>query len=73
MLQRTHLLELSLVAFALDDRLLLSLGFGRLGLEGGDPAITLDSGVGLESVLVAVELEVEFSSSILGDIRDIGL
>lgn len=70
---RTHLLELGFVAFALNNRLFLSLGLGRFGLEGGNPAITLDGAVGLESVLLAVQLEVQLVGSILDDIRDIGL
>jgi hypothetical protein len=68
-----QLLELSLVGLARGDGLLLGLGLGGLGLEGGDPAVTLGGAGGLESVLVAAQLEVELVGAILGDVRDVRL
>lgn len=68
----TQLLELGLVAVAGGDGLLLGLGSRRLGLESGNPAVALGGAGSLESVLVAVDLEVELVA-LLGDITNIGL
>lgn len=68
-----QLLELSLVALAGGDVLLLGLGLGSLGLEGSNPAVTLGATGGLEGVLLAVDLEQELVDAILADVGDIGL
>lgn len=71
--QLTQLLQLSLVALAGSDGLLLSLGGGSLGLESGEPAVTLTTVGGLEGVLLTVDLEVELVGAVLGDVTNIGL
>lgn len=69
----TQLLELSLVALATGDGLLLRLGSGGLGLDGGNPAVTLTRVGGLEGVLDTVNLEEELVGSLLGDVGSISL
>lgn len=69
----TQLLELSLVALATGDGLLLRLGSGGLGLNGGNPAVTLSSVGSLEGVLGAVSLEEELVGALLGDVGSISL
>ena len=69
----TQLLKLSLVTLARGDGLLLSLSLSRLGLEGDNPAVTLGSASGLESVLLAVDLEVQLTGALLGDVGDLSL
>lgn len=69
----TELLDLLLVGFAGNNAL-----FGGLGLldglfDGDEPSIALSSGGSLESVLVAVKLEVEREDTILAQFRRIGL
>lgn len=71
--KRTQLGQSVLVALARGDGLLLSLGDSSLGLNGGDPAVTLSSVGGLEGVLVAMVLEVELVGALLGDVANIGL
>lgn len=71
--QHTQLLELSLVALALDDGFLLGLGLGGLVLEGEEEAVTLGGAGGLESVLLAVDLEDDLAAAILGQIGDLAL
>lgn len=73
MVTRTEFLKLALVALTTNDLLLDGLSFGRLGLDGGHPAVTLVGIGGLEGVLLAVELEHEIVGAVLGDIGDITL
>ena len=64
----TELLKLFLVASAGENFVPGSLSFFDDLFSGHEPAIAFRSTSGLESVLVAVELEVECDSAILGQI-----
>lgn len=69
----TELFKLFLVASASENFFPGSLSFFDDLFSGHKPAIAFRSTSGLESVLVAVELEVECDSAILGQIRCLGL
>ena len=69
----TKLLQLGLVGIALGDGLLLGLASLDSVLNSKEPTVALRGSLSLEGVLVSVELEVEFSGSILGDVGSIGL
>ena len=61
------------VAFAAVDVVLGRLGFGHSLLQRNIPSITLGIVVGLEGVLVSVELEGEFVGGALFEVGDVGL
>ena len=69
----TELLKLFLVASAGENFFPGSLSFFDDLFSGHEPAIAFRSITGLQGVLVAVELEVECDSAILGQIRCLGL
>lgn len=69
----TKLGLLLLVSLAGLDTLLSVLGLGNGLLDGDEPAITLSQGLSLEGVLVAVDLEGEGNSTILGKVGGVGL
>lgn len=71
--KRTELGELLLVGLVGDDTLLGGLGLLDGLLNGDEPAIALSGSLSLESVLAAVQLEVESDSSVLGKLSSIGL
>jgi hypothetical protein len=69
----TQLGELLLVGLVGNDGLLGSLGLLNSLLNGDEPAIALSGSLRLESVLAAVELEVESDGAILDELGGIGL
>lgn len=69
----TELGLLLLVSLAGLNALLSLLGFSDGLLDGDEPAITLSQGLSLEGVLVAVNLESEGNSSVLGKVGGVGL
>ena len=69
----TELVKLFLVANAGENFIPGSLSFFDDLFSGHEPAIAFRSTSGLEGVLVAMELEVECDSAILGQIRCLGL
>jgi len=64
----TQLRELLLVSLAGNNFLLCGLGLFDGLLDGDEPAIALLEGLGLESVLVSVQLEEEGDCAILAGI-----
>jgi hypothetical protein len=69
----TELGLLLLVSLAGLDALLGLLGLSDGLLDGDEPAITLSQGLGLEGVLVAVDLERESNGSVLDKVSGVGL
>lgn len=65
-MELTKALERLLVAVSARDVLVLGFCAGHLGLEGGEPAITLDRVGSFEFVVLAVEEEGEFAGAVLG-------
>lgn len=69
----TELGDLLLVRLVGDDGVLGRLGLLDSLLDGDEPAVALSSGLGLEGVLAAVQLEVEGNGTVLGELGGIGL
>lgn len=69
----TKLSKLLSVSLVRNDTLAVGLGLGDCLFEGGEPSVALRCCLGLEGVLVSVELEEESNGSVLAQVGGISL